>query len=100
MTQENQILQCRHQWRNAYYGVECDLCGLFVPDGSGWWLPDPDDQDRDEWDEYFPYGYEEDEEDEEDHGLDCVCETCIQNYPERRFLFDLDNDDFSEEDCS
>ena len=32
------------------------------------------------------YGVDEDE-DEEDHGYNCICETCIQNHPERDIFY-------------
>jgi hypothetical protein len=45
-----------HQFEPVYYGDICKACGLFVPDGCGWWLfPDEDGN-------YFEgYGDDEDE---------------------------------------
>lgn len=43
----------------------------FIPDGCEPWMPDEDE-----------------EEDEDYHSEMCVCEHCIQNYPERSYLID------------
>jgi hypothetical protein len=40
-------------------------------------LPEPDDYDDDDDDDDLPDG----------HGLECTCETCIQNHPERDTAF-------------
>ena len=37
-----------HKWRDVYYGIECEQCGLFYPDGCEPWLPMNDDEDEDE----------------------------------------------------
>ena len=30
---------------------------------------------------------------DEYHGLDCICETCIQNYPERSYLLPVEEEE-------
>lgn len=37
----------QHDWEYEYYGDRCKICGLFVPDGCGWWLPAEDDEEQD-----------------------------------------------------
>jgi hypothetical protein len=48
-----------------------------------------------EQDLFAPPDDEYDEDDERTHSLDCTCETCIQNHPERMIylLNDQDDDD-------
>jgi hypothetical protein len=38
----------KHRWVDSYYGVTCSVCGQFVPDGCGWWMPVDDDYDSDD----------------------------------------------------
>lgn len=57
-----------HVFVEEYYGWHCAIpgCDLFYAYGCApWEIPD----DEDGW--------------EESHSLDCICETCIQNHPER-----------------
>ena len=61
----------KHKWKEVYYGTECEVCGLFYPDGCAPWDNVNDDDDWDEkcdieaYDE--PFGDEEsDNEDEMD----------------------------------
>lgn len=96
-TQEQKILNCTHRhpdgrsaWKEIYYGIACELCGLFYPDNSNWFAPLDDEED-----EYHPYN--------------CICEDCLQNHPERDILYgdgtyfnypNDDDDDELEDDCS
>ena len=32
----------RHDWRDVYYGWECNRCGLFFPHGGAPWDEPPD----------------------------------------------------------
>lgn len=34
-----QLNEHEHQWVEEYYGDRCRLCGQFVPDGMGPWMP-------------------------------------------------------------
>lgn len=35
--------ECKHDWKETYYGVKCSECGLFYPHGSEPWLPDEEE---------------------------------------------------------
>lgn len=63
-----------HEWKEEYYGLRCETCGEFIPDGCEPWMPD------------------EDEDDEDYHSEMCTCEHCIQDYPERSYLIDDEDD--------
>lgn len=54
-----------HRWVEEYYGIRCEQCGLFYPDGLGPWMPLEDDRfdddgepdftlDELEWQETYP----------------------------------------------
>ena len=32
-----------HDWVEEYYGCRCKVCGMFVPEGQGPWMPDDDE---------------------------------------------------------
>jgi len=38
------MADCKHEWVAEYYGDRCRLCGLFIPDGCGPWLPDTEEE--------------------------------------------------------
>ena len=76
---------CEHDWKKEYYGLRCENCQLFYPDNGNYFAPLDN-----EFDYYEPDPYTDDEEDEEYHSDTCVCETCIQDYPERLYLIDED----------
>jgi hypothetical protein len=59
---------CKHEWKQEYYGIRCSICDLFYPDTGNWFAPDDDEEE-----EYHPY--------------DCTCEDCLQNHPERDIIF-------------
>jgi hypothetical protein len=67
-----------HEWKKEYYGLRCSICDLFYPDTGNWFAPP-------------------DEEDDEYHSETCTCETCIQDYPERLYL--LDDEDEATKKC-
>jgi hypothetical protein len=80
------MAECQHEWKQEYYGIRCTKCDLFYPDNSNWFAPQDDDYDED---------------DERTHSLECTCETCIQNHPERMiYLPDDDDDDDGEPYCT
>lgn len=64
---------------------ECDCAG---PEGD---YPEEfeDDHGDSEWyaeEDYYPWDEDCEDEDDDDpkgHGLECTCETCLQNHPER-----------------
>jgi len=62
------IEDCKHEWKQEYYGIRCAKCDLFYPDNSNWFAP-------------------LDDEEEEYHSYDCTCEECLQNHPERDILY-------------
>ena len=33
---------CKHEWKEEYYGIRCTKCDLFYPDNGNWFAP-PDD---------------------------------------------------------
>jgi hypothetical protein len=39
-----------------------------------------------------PWGFFEEQEEEMYHSWQCVCETCIQNHPEREILLGIDEE--------
>jgi Zn finger protein HypA/HybF involved in hydrogenase expression len=30
---------CKHEWKEEYYGIRCAKCDLFYPDNSNWFAP-------------------------------------------------------------
>jgi hypothetical protein len=38
----------QHAWEAEYYGDRCRVCGLFIPDGHGWWMYGDDEYNWDE----------------------------------------------------
>lgn len=78
MNEPNRLIQAcddnAHDWIDTPDGfTTCRKCGMKVDDN--FWGEDPYD--------------------EEPHSYNCVCELCIQNYPERWYLLkdDLDWED-------
>lgn len=61
--------ECKHDWKQEYYGIRCSKCELFYPDDGNYFAPQDDD------------------EDEKHHSFDCICENCLQNHPERDILY-------------
>ena len=49
-----------HQWREEYYGWQCENCGEFVPFGCEPWIPaDLDnDEDDDTCGGLYPFGWD------------------------------------------
>ena len=49
-----------HKWQETYYGLKCEQCGLFIPDGCEPWTPLDDDGEPDftldelDWQETYP----------------------------------------------
>lgn len=64
MSEEKQCDKC--SYKEEYYGFKCTVCSHWIPEFY-----------FDEW-----------ESEEEYHGLTCVCEDCIQDYPERLYLLE------------
>lgn len=60
----------QHTFEEVYNGLKCRGCDLFYPDNGNYFNP-----------------YDEAEEQEEYHSFDCICETCLQNHPERDLLY-------------
>ena len=60
--------ECKHEWKEEYYGIRCSKCDLFYPDTGNWFAPLDDEEE-----EYHPYNY--------------TCEDCLQNHPERDILY-------------
>lgn len=34
---------CKHEWKEEYYGIRCIKCDLFYPDNCNWFAPLDDD---------------------------------------------------------
>lgn len=65
----------KHQWKEVYYGLRCAVCGEFVADGCGPWMPidddlDDDDDDDDAGPSVFGLGYSFGEDDFDDDDWD------------------------------
>lgn len=63
---------CLHEWSDDMGGIYCWLCGAFVPD--------------------MQIEFPDDDESTAGHSLECTCETCLQDHPEREYLIGDDND--------
>jgi hypothetical protein len=42
-----------HKWKDVYYGVECEVCGIFYVDGCAPWEYDEEEIRRSEAEEYY-----------------------------------------------
>lgn len=52
--------ECKHNWKEEYYGTRCDICNLFYPFGCAPWDDDEEpDDDRDDYDDDLPDEFEE-----------------------------------------
>lgn len=81
------MAQCKHEFKEEYYGTRCQKCDLFYPAGCAPWEPEPEpDPDDYCWncghDKYdfsdagcevcCPHLYEEDEVDELEPSFGCI----------------------------
>ena len=41
-----QVLECRHEWKEVYYGYQCIRCNTFYPFGCAPWDEAEDDEDH------------------------------------------------------
>ena len=77
-----------HVWEETYYGLKCQVCGVFVPSGCEPWMPidEEDDEEEDDEEEFYGYG---------------TCETCGAEYGpgwSSCFCDELDQDDLFPEE--